>query len=158
MAPAALFPCPGTRIVSLASVSCQAFYAAVQQAGGEDGASVVSETPSMSSFGGSLASSAAAGGAWAVGGSFPETVLEDAPYAPSYASQPLYGQTQPAGATQAQRSYGKPAYAVPVGHYEPSLAGSASGSYAPSYAAPSYAPSYAPSEVRPHAAPPPSRA
>ncbi len=144
----------GTRALTpcLCIPAAQAFYAAVQQAGGDETASIVSDTPSLTSYG---APSSVPSAPWA--SSFPEAVPENASYAPSYASQPVYtGPAPPVPEPRVPANTAPGAYAVPVSHYEPSVAGSAAGSFAPSYApsfVPSYAPSYVPSEVRP-AAPP----
>ena len=130
----------------------QAFYAAVQQAGGDDASSFVSETQSY----GSAAPSSAAGPAWAnsLGNT---TIAEDAPYdAPLPPAAPLYSAPAAKPGRTVVSAPAEP-YAVPVGHYEPSVAGSfADGgstyqapSYAPSLVAGrSYAPSFAASEVR----------
>jgi len=118
----------------------QAFYAAVQQAGGDDAASIASDGSSVAPS--SVAASSHAR-PWALQQDS-ASILEDAPFdAPLPQQQPgasfMYG--NPGGSGQGARmTVAAPAapYAVPVGHYEPSVVGSDAASYAP---APSYAPS-----------------
>ena len=123
----------------------------MQQAGGDDTSSFVSDTQSY----GSVAPSSAAGPAWAnsLGNT---TIAEDTPYdAPLPPAAPLYSAPAAKPARTTVSAPGEP-YAVPVGHYEPSVAGSFDAgsayqapSYAPSLVAGrSYAPSFAASEVR----------
>jgi hypothetical protein len=136
----------------------QAFMAAVQQAGAtgpDDGASMMSDTPSLTSYGTSVSGMPEA--PWQ--SSFPEPVREEEAYEGGvYTPATVFQDGAPVGSRAAAtfkppvaaRAAPAPAqpFQIPVTTYVPSVAGSAvAGSqYAPSYV-PSYAPSYAPSAV-----------
>jgi hypothetical protein len=135
----------------------QAFMAAVNQAGSagpEENASMMSDTPSLTSYGTSVSGMPEA--PWQ--SSFPEPVREEEPYEGGvYTPATVFQDGAPVG-SRATATFKPPVaraapapaqpFQIPVTTYVPSVTASVAGSqYAPSTYVPSYAASYAPSAV-----------